>query len=195
MTQRRRRSQAGFTLIELMVASAIGLIVMTGLTSVVFTTYRANQIATGRVEAAGQIRNFQGTAYNDFAGSSVTNPVGCGTSAQPCTTYPIQLQGCTLDPKTTSLKTRTVKYSWDSTALVVARAVGVGANVLPTPVNPAALHVTAFAWYLDGAAPNQSVVVTLTVSIGALPTVQSQSMRFYPRVVAQLPPTLVDKPC
>ena len=55
-------------------------------------------------------------------------------------------------------------------------------------VNPAASNVTAFAWYLDG----QTVVVSLTVKVRAIS--QSQTMRFYPRIVAQAP-AYVTLPC
>lgn len=194
MSPRRHSSQAGFTLIELLVATAIGVIVMTGLTSVVFTTYRADQIATSRVEASGEIRNFQATAYNDFAVSSLPlTPPGCGSSAQPCTQDPISLKACTVNTSTSppSLQGRAVTYSWDSTAHLIARQVGVG--VPPTPVNPAATNVTAFSWYIDDTSPGQkTVVVSLTVTVGAL--TQSQTMRFHPRVVSQLPDN-VDSPC
>ena len=80
------RSQSGFTLVELLVASAIGVIVMTGLTSVVFTSWKAGSIATGRIEASSQIRNFQYEGYDDFALANLPTPTGCaGTIASPCT--------------------------------------------------------------------------------------------------------------
>ena len=144
----RRRAQAGFTLIELMIATAIGLVVMTALTSVVFTTYQASKVATSRVEASGEIRNFQQAAYDDFALSSLpTAPGGCGTSAQPCSRQPIQLQGCDGTNPSAPIS-RSVAYTWDSGAQLVNRQVG------STSVNPAASSVTGFSWYLDGAAPN-----------------------------------------
>src|SRR5437660_11099009 len=88
------RSQSGFTLVELLVASAIGLIVMTGLTSVVLTTWRAGTIATGRIEASGQIRSFQFDAYDDFALTGVPSLSGCGPGAPPpCMTVLSGLQG------------------------------------------------------------------------------------------------------
>jgi prepilin-type N-terminal cleavage/methylation domain-containing protein len=193
VSPRRYNSQSGFTLIELLVASAIGVIVMTGLTSVVFTTYRADQIARSRVEASGEIRNFQATAYNDFAASSLpATPAGCGSSAQPCTRDPISLRACTPIISTSpSLQGRAVTYTWDSTAHLIARQVGVGGP--PAPVYPAATDVTAFFWYIDDTSPGQkTVVVSLTVTVGALS--QSQTMRFHPRVVSQLPDN-VDAPC
>ncbi len=182
-SSQRRRAQAGFTLIELMIASAIGLIVMTALTSVVFTTYQANQIAISRVQASSVIGIFQATVHDDFALSSVPQtPGGCGTSAQPCTTEAIQLTGEAIQPTGCALSSSgappssTVKYQWYSSTHVVDRTVN---GALPYPL---AAGFTNFSWYIDGAAPSQSVVVTLTVTVGAYS--QSQTMRFYPRVVS-----------
>ena len=80
------RSQAGYTLVELMIASAIGLIVMTGLTSVVLTSVRAASTAQSRVEASSQIRSFQSGAYEDFALSGVPTLTNCApASPPPCT--------------------------------------------------------------------------------------------------------------
>src|SRR5206468_4261768 len=77
-----RRGQAGFTLVELIVASAIGVILMTGLTSVVYTSYRSWSTASSRVEASGQIRNFQYFAYDDFSRSLLPANQSC-TRANP----------------------------------------------------------------------------------------------------------------
>lgn len=182
---RRARSQGGFTLIELIIASAMGLVVMSALTSVVFTTYQADQMATSRVNAAGQIRSFQQTAYGDFATSSVpTTPGGCGTLAQPCAQgQAIILHGCAWVsnpalPDGGSWQARTVTYGWDSTAQVVNRTVS------PAPPHVSATGVPALSWYVDSAA-GQTVVVTITATAGTYS--QSQTMRFYPRVVSQLP--------
>lgn len=171
-----------------MIATAIGLVVMSALTSVVFTTYQANQVATSRVDAAAQIRNFEQTAYDDFALSSLpATPVGCGSSAQPCTQAPIQLEGCAMtNSATPSLVSRTVAYAWSVSTHLIDR------NVDSASVNPAASGVTAFSWYIDGAAPKQSVVITLTVTISA--TSQTQTLRFYPRIASPLPPN-VSRPC
>jgi prepilin-type N-terminal cleavage/methylation domain-containing protein len=177
--------QAGFTLIELLVASAVGLIIMSGLTSVVLTTYRASQTASTRVEAAGEIRTFEQTAYGDFATSSLpVPPGGCGSSSSPCIHDPIQLQGCKMtNLATPSPQASALTYVWPLGSSTVNRTVG------GVPVNAAAAGVTAFSWYLDGTAPNQSVVVALTVQMGAV--TQSQTMRFYPRVRSALPPNVL----
>jgi prepilin-type N-terminal cleavage/methylation domain-containing protein len=185
---RRHRMQGGFTLIELLVASAIGLIIMSALTSVVLTTYRASQAASSRVEAAGEIRTFEQTAYGDFATSSLpVPPGGCGSSGSPCIHDPIQLQGCKMTNSITpSAQPSTVTYAWPLGSSSIDRKIG------GVSVNPAAAGVTAFSWYLEGTSPNQSVVVALTVQVGALS--QSQTMRFYPRVRSTLPPN-VSSPC
>jgi prepilin-type N-terminal cleavage/methylation domain-containing protein len=177
----RRRGQAGFTLVELLIASALGMLVLTALTSVVLTTYQANQVATSRVLASGEIRNFQQTAYDDFASSSLPSaPAGCGTSSQPCSQNPIDLNGCAL--VSGSPQKRSVSYAWSSGTGVVDRKVGT------RTVNPAASNVTAFAWYVDG----PTVVVSLTVKVRDIS--QSQTMRFYPRTVSQAP-AFVTLPC
>ena len=109
---RYARSQAGYTLVELLVASAIGVVVMTGLTSVVLTTWRAGTVATSRVEASGQIRSFQFDAYDDFALSGVPTLSNCAPgSAPPCS---ITLSGLQAS-NTASPITRpyTVTYTWD----------------------------------------------------------------------------------
>jgi prepilin-type N-terminal cleavage/methylation domain-containing protein len=175
---RYSRSQGGYTLVELIVASAIGLVVMTGLTSVVLTAWRANTTATSRVEASSQIRNFEFEAYDDFALSSVPIPTGCaGTILSPCTT-PIALQGSQASNATApAISSYQATYTWDG-ANLLERQTQVGTNA---PVNfDAATGVTAFSWYLDGSAPNQTVVVTISVTVQSY--VETQTLRFYPRV-------------
>jgi prepilin-type N-terminal cleavage/methylation domain-containing protein len=179
---KRRRAQAGFTLIELIVATTIGLVVMTALGSVLFTTYQANTIAISRVQASSIIGLFQATAHDDFALSSLPPvPGGCGSSAQPCTQEAIQLAGC----RGPALRYN-VTYAWNSSTNVIARTVN------GVSVNAAATGVSGFSWYIDGAAPNQTVVVTLTATVGTYN--QTQTLRFYPRVATQLP-TNVTAPC
>ena len=65
------RGQGGYTLVEVIVASAIGAILMAGLTSVILTSVRANNIASSRIEASSQIRSFQFSAYDEFARSDI----------------------------------------------------------------------------------------------------------------------------
>ena len=169
------RSQGGFTLIEVLIASALGLIVMTALAQVVLTTWRAGVTATSRIEASGQVRNFQFNAYDDFALSNVPIPTGCAaTKASPCTTQPIVLQGVQASNSITpATSPYLVTYTWDGVSLLERK---VGGN----PPLHTATGVSDFSWYLDGSAPHQTVVVTISITVQSY--TQTQTLRFYPRV-------------
>ena len=179
----RRKQQAGFTLIELIIATAIGVLVMGALTSVVLTTVLAANTANGRIQASSQVRSFQFTAYDDMAFAQPPAPVGCGAPGIPCTTQDMILQGClkpinARDPGVVD----TVRYAWDSAAQVVRRYSATSSHVV-------ARNVTMYSWYLDpGAHP--SVVVNMTVTVAAYNTIysESQTLRFYPRITSLLPP-------
>ena len=149
----RMEGQNGYTLVEVVISVAIGGVLMSALTSVVLTTWRATTIATSRVEASGQIRSFQYFAYDDFAQANISTLGACSPSS-PCTT-PIGLS--------------TVTYTWDGSTFL-DRATSL------TTIH-AATNVTAFSWYVDS---NSSVVVSLTVTVNAYS--QSQTFRFYPRL-------------
>jgi prepilin-type N-terminal cleavage/methylation domain-containing protein len=159
------RSQGGFTLVELIVASVIGLALMTALTSVFLTTSRSVNTATNRIEASGQIRNFELFAYDDFAQSGVPVPSGCGTVDDPCTTQPIALTGA-------------ISYTWDGSAFLDRQA---GTNTIHMATN-----VTSFSWYVDIAPLHPTVVISLTVTVPRLGDVlaysDSQTFRFVPQV-------------
>lgn len=152
--------QGGYTLVELIIALAIGALLMVALTSVVLTSWRATSTATSRVEASAQIRNFESFAYDDFAQSNVANLGGCTASAPPGCTTPITLAAVT--------------YSWDSSTFVLDRT----SNTDSQNKIPAATNVTAFSWYIDTS--NSTVVVNLTVTVQAYS--ESQAFRFYPRL-------------
>jgi prepilin-type N-terminal cleavage/methylation domain-containing protein len=168
------RSQAGYTLVEVIIASAIGAILMGGLTSVILTSVRASNTATSRIEASSQIRSFQLFAYDDFARSSVPDPSGCGTVGDQCTTQPIDLAGQQVRNSTNPVPAPyNVSYVWDGTSFLDRQS---NAN----PAIHAAVHVSQFAWYVDGTSPNQTVVVSMTVTVGSYS--ESQTLRFYPRI-------------
>jgi prepilin-type N-terminal cleavage/methylation domain-containing protein len=168
--RRYANSQGGYTLVELIVASAIGLFVMTGLTSVVLTTWRAGTVATGRIEASSQIRNFQFDAYDDFALSGVPAITSCTLGdPPPCT---IVLSGLKASNSTPPVPVPyQVTYTWDGANL--DRQIGSSSD-------HAATNVTAFSAYVSGTAPYQTVVVTLTVTVQSY--AETQTLRFYPRV-------------
>jgi prepilin-type N-terminal cleavage/methylation domain-containing protein len=168
----RHRSQAGYTLIELVIATALGVVVMGALTSVVLTGAMAANSATSRVEASAQIRNFELTAYDDFVLSHAPAPGGC-TFSSPCTTQELVLQGVTKPSGLNAPPPRTVIYFWDAGQQAVKRQVGDVRRTVAT-------NVTRFGWYVEG----PTVVVRLTVKVSFYNTsnAQSQTLRFYPRV-------------
>jgi prepilin-type N-terminal cleavage/methylation domain-containing protein len=163
------RSQGGYTLVELIIASAIGLMVMTGLTSVVFTSVRAATTATSRVEASNQVRSFELFAYGDFAQSGVPS-----TCAAPAPQVCVRLNGFQASNSVAPVAGRyQVTYTWDGVRFL-DRQLGGG------EIRHAATNVSAFSWSLDGTAPNQTVVVHLTVTVQSYS--ESQTLRFYPRL-------------
>jgi prepilin-type N-terminal cleavage/methylation domain-containing protein len=168
--RRYARSQGGFTLVEVLIASAIGLFVMTGLTSVVLTTWQAGTVATSRIEASSQVRSFQYEAYDDFALSGIPAITSCApTDPPPCT---ISLSGLKVsNPANPVPVSYQVTYTWNGAD--VDRHVGSSAK-------HAATNVTAFSATLTGTAPNQTVVVTMTVTVQAYAL--TQTLQFYPRV-------------
>ncbi len=168
---RYAKSQGGYTLVELMVASAISVFVLTGLTSVVLTSFRAGGIATSRIEASSQIRSFQFDAYDDFALSGLPAISGCAPGGlPPCT---ITLSGLQASNATAPVAVPyQVSYTWNG--------VNVDRQVGSNPANHIATNVTAFSASFDGTAPYQTVVVTMTVTVQAFS--QTQTLRFYPRV-------------
>jgi type II secretory pathway pseudopilin PulG len=175
----RRRRQAGHTLIELIVASAIGLMVMGALTSIVLTMALGANTATSRIEASAQIRNFQLTAYDDFALSRPPAPSGCGTQASPCTTQDMILTGNRM-PNTGGVASPfTSRYTWDSSQQLVRRFVGNGSRVV-------ASGVTDYSWYIDSSGDHPAVVVSMHVTVGFYNTsyTETQTLLFYPRVTA-----------
>jgi prepilin-type N-terminal cleavage/methylation domain-containing protein len=174
----RRRRQAGFTLVELIIATALGLLVMGALTSVVLTTSVAGNTAMGRIEASAQVRSFQFIAYDDFALARAPSPTGCGTASTPCTTETMVLLGSRVPNETSGVASPyTVRYSWDSNLKKVTREAG-GSNRV------AASSVSAYSWYVDSSGANPTVVVSMTVTIDSYNSKysESQTLRFYPRI-------------
>jgi prepilin-type N-terminal cleavage/methylation domain-containing protein len=184
----RRQRQAGFTLIELIIATTLGLLVLSALTSVVLTTSQAANTATVRIQASSQVRNFQFNAYDDFALARAPVPTGCGTPSSPCTTQPMflvgnQWQSIQNDPNGGVVALYSARYTWDPKLQTLTREAGGSSRV-------AASNVTAFSWYIDSSGAWPSVVVSLTVTIATYNAVysESQTLRFYPRITAKPAP-------
>lgn len=176
----RRRAQAGYTLIELIIASAIGLMVMGAMTSVVLTMTLGANTATSRIEASAQIRNFQLTAYDDFALSRPPATTGCGTQVSPCTTQDMVLQGDRMPNQTAGIAAPfTARYTWDPSTKVLTRFVGAASRVVASNVND-------YSWYVDATGAHPVVIVGISVTVGFYNTryTESQSLLFYPRVTS-----------
>jgi hypothetical protein len=155
--------------VELIIASAIGALLLSALTSVVLTSWRAATIASSRVEASSQIRNFEYFAYDDFARSAAPSVNVC-VQAAPCKTQPLVLSGLQFGNPTPVQ----VTYIWDGSNFLDRTDGSTGAT------KHAATDVTAFSWYVD---TNLTVVVNLTVTIQVHPAYsESQVFRFYPRI-------------
>jgi prepilin-type N-terminal cleavage/methylation domain-containing protein len=166
------RSQDGYTLVEVVITCAIGAVLMSALTSVVLTSVRAGNIATSRIEASGQIRNFEFYAYDDFAGSVIPDPSTCSVPPAPCS---IALSGTRVSNSSTPAPAPySVTYRWNGAAgTPLDRTFGGNSKHVAT-------SVTAFSWYVDGSAPYRTVVVNLTVKVQDYR--ESQTFRFLPRV-------------
>jgi prepilin-type N-terminal cleavage/methylation domain-containing protein len=174
--RRYAKSQGGYTLVEVIVASAIGLMIMTGLTSVVLTSTRAGAIATSRIEASAQVRNFQFDANGDFALSGVPTIISCAPGdPSPCSiTLTGQQASNSVTPVASSYQ---VTYTWDGSN--IDRQVG------SNPPTHIATGVKAFSAVLSGTAPYQTVIVTMTVQVlfsSSQTYAETQALRFYPRV-------------
>jgi prepilin-type N-terminal cleavage/methylation domain-containing protein len=127
--------QEGYTLVELIIAVAIGALLMSALTSVVLTTWRGTTIATSRVEASSQIRNFQFFAYDDFVQSNIST---LSTCPSPCTS-PITLAAVT--------------YQWD------------GSNFLDRTNGQASIHAATGVKDFSLDVETKTVVVNLKITV------------------------------
>ena len=131
----RRKRQAGFTLIEVIIATALGLLVLSALTSVVLTTMMADNTASGRIEASSQVRNYQFAAYDDFVLARPPVPPGCGTATTKCTTQDLVLTGTLApNPPDATPVPYTVRYAWDPSLGVVTRYAGTTSRVVANNV-------------------------------------------------------------
>jgi prepilin-type N-terminal cleavage/methylation domain-containing protein len=166
------RSQKGYTLVEVVITCAIGAVLMSALTSVVLTSFRAATVATSRIEASGQIRNFQFYAYDDFAGSGIPDPSTCAAPPASCS---IVLSGTQVSNSSTPTPSPySVTYSWNGAAgTPLDRTIGGNSKHVAT-------SVIAFSWSIDGSTPFRTLVVNLTVKVQDYS--ESQTWRFYPRV-------------
>lgn len=175
----RRRNQGGYTLIELIIATTLGLVVMGAVVSLFVTSIEGVNTATTRVEASSQIRSFQLMAYDDFALSRPPAASGC-SQASPCTTQAMLLSGSRMANLPTGTPSAfSATYTWDPVAQTVTRSTAGGNKI-------AAGNVTAFQWYIDATGEHPVVVVQMSVTVGFYNTTytQSQTLLFYPRITS-----------
>lgn len=169
------RSQDGYTLVEVIVSAAIGAILLAGLTSVIFSSVKAFNTASSRVEASGQIRNLEYFADDDVARSDVPVGSGCGFPGTPCTTQQLDLRGFQVTNSANPAPAPyEVVYTWDGSAFVDRLVSTTGAS------EHVATNVTAFDWYVEGSYPAETVVIDITVTVRDYS--ESQTLRLYPRV-------------
>lgn len=177
---RGRQSQAGYTLVEVLVATAIGAIVIGAVTSIVVTTAMATNVTTSHVDATTQIRDFQLNAYDDFTRSAMPVASGCVSFVTRCST-PMTLIGSRMPNQVGGAAAPyTVTYTWDPIQQLVVRQVSGGAS------RTVASGVTSYSWYVDSSAAHPTVVVNLTVTVNTYNASYSetQAFRFYPRVAS-----------
>ena len=176
----RRKRQAGLTLIELIIATTLGLLVLGALTSVVVTMMMADNTASGRIQASSQVRNYQFAADDDFVLARPPVAPGCGTATAQCTTQDLVLTGARPPTSADAPPVMyTVRYAWDPSLQVVTRYAGTASRVV-------ASNVTAYSWYVDRTGLYPTVVVSITVTIPSYNATysSSQTLRFYPRITA-----------
>jgi prepilin-type N-terminal cleavage/methylation domain-containing protein len=177
----RRRGEAGFTLVEVLIASTISVLVMSGATMLLYTFYISNFIANSRLQTSGQIRNFQ-LAFNDdavLASSSICPATPCDNLTT------LKLEGCRFsrgDPSPSNPSRFTAVYKWwpptTSSPGTVSRTVG-GSTI------QVARNVPGFTADVAG---DNSVTVTLTVQDSSKRYSQTQTLYFHPRPAKQVPP-------
>ena len=156
-------------MVEVVIASAIGAVVMAGLASVILTSVQATGTATSRVEASSELRTIEFFARDDFARSSV--PTTCpGVPATSCLVLRGQQVTGSSAPQAQPYQ---VMYTWDGSAFL-DRQVGT------EPARHIASDVTAFTWYVQGSGQKQTCVLQVTVTVGGYS--ESQTLLFYPQL-------------
>ena len=143
----RRRSEAGFTLIELMISVGVLGIVVLGVTAVLMSSGRAESRTVRRARVTGDTRQtmFLMTTEIRQAGADPSNPpigvIGLVSAGNRSIHVRADLNGNGVIE--TAEPSEDITYAWDSTAKVIRRDPGTGAAVVDS-------NVTAFAFtYFD----------------------------------------------
>jgi len=161
-----RKRQSGFTLVELLVASSLGVIVMGSLVSVLWVTFRANDTWDPQLQSSAEVRNFQLAFYQDAAQADDSaalgsNLAGCLNPAPnaACTKQPINISYSLYSSSTVSAP-EFVTYCWtgstDQKVLRIASDTSVGptGGTQTTCSGGAgwtvvARSVSSWTWYYD----------------------------------------------
>jgi prepilin-type N-terminal cleavage/methylation domain-containing protein len=161
----RDQPQAGYTLVEILLAMGISTLLMAGLGLVIYTLFKANNTSDSRLQASSQIRTFQLAFHDDVAHNAGT--IVC---ANPCTT--LTLSGSRYNQGATGPCSLTVTYAYPSPSpLLISRSVG-------GKTTQVARNVKAFAATVGA---DNSVTVTLTVQDPTGSFTETQVLYFDPR--------------
>jgi prepilin-type N-terminal cleavage/methylation domain-containing protein len=176
------RSQAGYTLVEMILALGIGTMLIAGTALLLWTMFTANHTSDVRLQASAQIRNFQLAFHDDVVlNNRPVSITGNCTPPGPCT---ISLSGSRFNQGASGPGAFSVTYSYSS-GTVTRQVSGAGATEVAKNV----------ARFCPGVSAGNVVTVNLTAqdSLGAYS--ETQTLKFDPRPVSSPTPVPTAAPC
>ncbi|MFN2463428.1 MAG: type II secretion system protein J [Candidatus Dormibacteria bacterium] len=159
-------SQGGFTLVEMIIATAVSSILLAGISVLVFTNFSASTIAAQRLQASGQLQNFQVAFYRDAALDNTATNRSPIIAAAPCD---VVLAGRRRDAGGTTNTSYSVEYKLSGSDI---------RRTVAATTSTVARNVKLFTCALQSDGTFQ-VVISAQDTTGSY--TQSQTFRFYPR--------------